>query len=131
KERRVLALRDFPVRQLRAFLTACAHLDSDVPQTRSGESQPWTLLVHRATDLFHFAERSRFELVDRRHESILTSKCFVIACNNSKMAGRLLFPEEIYNYLASVSVREPELLRRLREETAPLPRASMQITADQ
>src|SRR5215831_14269663 len=47
------------------------------------------------------------------------------------MAGRLLIPENIYQYLSSVSVREPDVLRRLREETAPLPRASMQITPDQ
>ncbi len=47
------------------------------------------------------------------------------------MAGRLLFPEEIYNYLASVSTREPAILRRLREETASHPRATMQITPDQ
>jgi predicted O-methyltransferase YrrM len=47
------------------------------------------------------------------------------------MAGRLLLDENVYNYLASVSVREPEILRRLRDETAAHPRASMQITADQ
>ncbi len=47
------------------------------------------------------------------------------------MAGRLLIPENIYEYLSSVSVREPDVLRRLRAETAPLPRATMQITPDQ
>jgi len=47
------------------------------------------------------------------------------------MAGRLLISENIYAYLASVSVREPAVLRRLREETAPHPRATMQITPDQ
>ncbi len=47
------------------------------------------------------------------------------------MAGRLLIPENIYDYLSSVSVREPDVLRRLRAETAPLPRATMQITPDQ
>ena len=47
------------------------------------------------------------------------------------MAGRLLIPENIYSYLASVSVREPAVLRRLREETASHPRATMQITPDQ
>lgn len=47
------------------------------------------------------------------------------------MAGRLLISENIYSYLASVSVREPAVLRRLREETASHPRATMQITPDQ
>jgi len=49
----------------------------------------------------------------------------------SLMAGRLLFPEDIYQYLSSVSVREPAVLARLREETASHPRATMQITPDQ
>jgi caffeoyl-CoA O-methyltransferase len=53
------------------------------------------------------------------------------SCHNLEMAGRLLIPENIYDYLASVSVREPDVLRRLREETAPHPRATMQITPDQ
>ena len=43
------------------------------------------------------------------------------------MAGRLLLPEQVYDYLLSVSLREPPILKRLREETALLPRASMQI----
>jgi predicted O-methyltransferase YrrM len=46
------------------------------------------------------------------------------------MAGDLLFPEHVYEYLISNSLREPEILRRLREETAMLPRASMQISPD-
>ncbi|HWZ32463.1 MAG TPA: class I SAM-dependent methyltransferase [Bryobacteraceae bacterium] len=47
------------------------------------------------------------------------------------MAGRLLIPENIYDYLASVSLREPAILGRLREETTSHPRATMQITPDQ
>jgi predicted O-methyltransferase YrrM len=47
------------------------------------------------------------------------------------MAGRLLIPEPIYDYLVSVSVREAPILRRLREETASHPRSTMQITPDQ
>jgi caffeoyl-CoA O-methyltransferase len=39
--------------------------------------------------------------------------------------------EELYQYLVSVSVREPELLRRLREETALDPDARMQISPEQ
>jgi predicted O-methyltransferase YrrM len=47
------------------------------------------------------------------------------------MAGRILIPENVYEYLLSVSLREPAILRRLREETAPLPRAGMQISPEQ
>jgi predicted O-methyltransferase YrrM len=36
-------------------------------------------------------------------------------------------PEKIYDYLTAVSVREPEILKRLREETASNPRATMQV----
>jgi caffeoyl-CoA O-methyltransferase len=43
------------------------------------------------------------------------------------MAGRLLLPDDVYQYLLSVSLREPPILRRLREETARLPNARMQI----
>jgi len=39
--------------------------------------------------------------------------------------------EETYQYLLSVSSRESEVLRRLREETAALPNAQMQISPDQ
>src|SRR5580698_3788677 len=35
--------------------------------------------------------------------------------------------EKLYEYLRSVSVREPAILRRLREETAALPNATMQV----
>ena len=35
--------------------------------------------------------------------------------------------EKLYEYLKSVSVREPAILRRLREETAALPNAGMQV----
>jgi predicted O-methyltransferase YrrM len=46
------------------------------------------------------------------------------------MAGELLFPEHLHQYLIANSLREAPLLRRLREETAALPRASMQITPE-
>jgi predicted O-methyltransferase YrrM len=46
------------------------------------------------------------------------------------MAGDLLFPEHVHEYLISQSLREPEILRRLREETAVLPRHSMQISPE-
>ncbi len=39
--------------------------------------------------------------------------------------------DRLHDYLLSVSLREPELLRRLREETALLPQAQMQISAEQ
>src|SRR6266404_1884774 len=47
------------------------------------------------------------------------------------MAGKRLFPEHICEYLTSVSVREPAILARLREETAAHPRAIMQIPPEQ
>ena len=40
-------------------------------------------------------------------------------------------PDQIYDYLLSVSLREPPLLKRLREETAKLPMAMMQIAPEQ
>jgi caffeoyl-CoA O-methyltransferase len=43
------------------------------------------------------------------------------------MAGAMLFPEEIYQYLLRMSLREPPLMRMLREETASHPRANLQI----
>jgi len=43
------------------------------------------------------------------------------------MAGDLLFPQNVYDYLVAVSLREPPILRRLREETAAHPKASMQV----
>lgn len=39
--------------------------------------------------------------------------------------------EEIARYLRAVSVREPEVLQKLRAETAPLPKGRMQITPEQ
>lgn len=38
---------------------------------------------------------------------------------------------ELHEYILSVSVREPEVLRRLREETSKLPHSSMQIAPEQ
>ena len=43
------------------------------------------------------------------------------------MARGLFFPEEISDYILSVSLREPPILRRLRDETAALPDARLQI----
>ena len=40
-------------------------------------------------------------------------------------------PDSIYQYLCSVSLREPELLAELREVTRTLPRASMQLSPDE
>ncbi len=39
--------------------------------------------------------------------------------------------DRLYEYLTSVSLREPEILARLREKTAALPNAGMQIAPDQ
>ena len=39
--------------------------------------------------------------------------------------------DELYDYVLSVSLREPPLLARLREETAALPNSNMQISTEQ
>lgn len=39
-------------------------------------------------------------------------------------------PDKLYDYLVSVSVREPTILRKLREETASHPMGGMQIPAE-
>jgi predicted O-methyltransferase YrrM len=46
------------------------------------------------------------------------------------MAGDLLFPQPIYDYLLSVSLREPAILKRLRDETASHPMGTMQISPE-
>ncbi len=43
----------------------------------------------------------------------------------------LTLDDELVAYLRSVSLREPEVMVRLRAETAPLPKARMQITPEQ
>jgi caffeoyl-CoA O-methyltransferase len=43
----------------------------------------------------------------------------------------LTLSDALYDYLLSVSLREPPLLSRLREETAALPHAGMQISPEQ
>ena len=47
------------------------------------------------------------------------------------MSRHFSFDERSYQYLLSVSVREPETARRLREETQQLKNAQMQIGPDQ
>jgi len=48
------------------------------------------------------------------------------------MANRTLaLTDHLHEYIVDVSVREPPILRELREETAKLPMAMMQISAEQ
>jgi predicted O-methyltransferase YrrM len=47
------------------------------------------------------------------------------------MSRQLTLDERLYRYLLEHSLREPPLLRRLREETAKQPHAMMQIGPDQ
>jgi predicted O-methyltransferase YrrM len=70
-----------------------------------------------------------FEVVHRGlHGIILARECFIAACDNFFVSSSNTFlPQNIYDYLVSVSVREPPLLKRLREETASHPRAMMQV----
>lgn len=44
---------------------------------------------------------------------------------------RMLENPQVTSYIGSVSAPEPEILRRLREETAPMPNAQMQISPGQ
>ena len=39
--------------------------------------------------------------------------------------------DRVYDYMQEVSVREPEILKRLRAETAELPEHNMQISPEQ
>src|SRR2546426_6620932 len=39
--------------------------------------------------------------------------------------------QELWDYIRRMSLREPDVLQRLREETAPLPMARMQISPEQ
>ena len=47
------------------------------------------------------------------------------------MSRHFSFDEKAYQYLVNTSVREPDVARRLREETQKLPQAQMQIGPDQ
>jgi predicted O-methyltransferase YrrM len=49
-----------------------------------------------------------------------------------KMSNRTLFlTDELYRYMRAFSLREPEILQRLREETSHDPMAEMQISPEQ
>ena len=50
---------------------------------------------------------------------------------NAMSRQTLTLTDTLYDYLLSVSLREPPLLARLREETAALPHAGMQISPEQ
>lgn len=45
--------------------------------------------------------------------------------------GSLALDDTVYEYLLTVSLRESDILRRLREETATFPNPNMQISPDQ
>ena len=47
------------------------------------------------------------------------------------MSKYFALTDPIYDYMNSISLREPEVLRRLREETASHPMSRMQISPDQ
>ena len=47
------------------------------------------------------------------------------------MLDRLVMTQCLYDYLFAASVREPDVLRRLREETSTLPEAEMQVPSEQ
>src|SRR6185369_8986736 len=49
----------------------------------------------------------------------------IMSCTHLELSG------EVWDYVRRMSLREPDILRRLREETAPLPMARMQISPEQ
>ncbi len=56
----------------------------------------------------------------------------IAPCYKQPMSTRSLgLSDALYDYLLQHSLREPELLRALREETASHPRAAMQISPEQ
>src|ERR1700761_2997734 len=84
-------------------------------------------------ELLHAAAH-RFSAI---HKIILSSECFKrfrknSPCDNFKrfMSADSFLSKDLYQYLLDVSSREPAILRRLREETAALPNATMQIPPD-
>jgi predicted O-methyltransferase YrrM len=53
-------------------------------------------------------------------------------CDHVRMSTRSIgLSDELHAYLLKVGVREPMILRRLREETAALPESRMQISPEQ
>jgi predicted O-methyltransferase YrrM len=52
------------------------------------------------------------------------------SAKRNTMAGDLSIPDRILDYLRAVSVREHPVMRRLQEETAKLPNATMQISPE-
>lgn len=47
------------------------------------------------------------------------------------MSNKTFIDDQLYQYLLSVSLREPEILQKLRQETANHPMSQMQIAPDQ
>ena len=45
--------------------------------------------------------------------------------------GNRMIPDELYDYIVETTLRDDPILARLRDETAPMPMAGMQIAADQ
>ncbi len=133
-------LRDLPVRQLGQAIAARLHLNGDLAQRPTAEVEARRFVMHRAAHVFELAQRPPLELVQLLHKSILTSNCLKRVNTRMEhsphgiiqksMAGELLFPQHVHDYLLSNSLREPPILARLREQTAAHPRASMQISPE-
>jgi len=54
-----------------------------------------------------------------------------VQSSSSKLKSIISIDDKLFHYMMSVTSREPEVLQRLREETAKHPRAGMQISVDQ
>ncbi len=77
--------------------------------------------------------------LDRLRRGLLTGAAVLVAGDgwmNERGRGQvsnrtIALDERLYDYLLGVSLREPDVLRRLREETLAMPRAGMQIAPEQ
>jgi predicted O-methyltransferase YrrM len=58
--------------------------------------------------------------------------CVVVSTNPAKMSSRTFtLSDSLYEYLARVSLREPEILKRLRQETRQVRLSGMQVSPEQ
>ncbi len=76
--------------------------------------------------------RARGALASVARSPIVAAQSVGQEIASQTMSGRTIeLDDRIYAYLLANSLREPEVLRRLREETAALPAANMQIAPEQ
>src|SRR6185436_2045207 len=98
-----------------------------------GSVRAHELRYHDELDLYGVGQR----VGEPRRPQRLVACGLVLGFNQHSRPGALMsnktlgLPAQIYDYLLSVSVREPQILQRLRAETARLPMAMMQVAPEQ